>query len=113
MLREIAVGLDPRFIEVFLENYHEFNNNRDVESAYILWDIGVAVWNAPLTSQERSVIQRLYLSQPQSPARTDKVGRPAGGTTLASIGEKSTVSNLKRSAIEKIAQFLGDEYGLE
>jgi hypothetical protein len=106
------VGLDPRFIEVYLDHFHEFNASQDIESRYILWDIGVALWNAPLTVQERSIIQRLYLNQPVAPERTDKVGRPSGGATQSSIGEKSTVSNLKRSAIAKIAQFLGEEYGL-
>ena len=105
--------LDNHVVEVFLENYHEFVDSKDVESAYLSWDIGVAVWNAPLTTQERSVIQRLYLDRPRPPTRTNKAGRPAGGTTLNSIGEKSTVSNLKHSAIAKIAQYLGNEYGLD
>ncbi len=107
------MGLDPKFVELFLSNYHEFNASQDVESRYITWDLGVALWNAPLTSQERSVIQRLYIDQPQPPTRTDKVGRPAGGATQSSLGEKSTVSNLKRSAIEKISAYLGEAYGLE
>lgn len=107
------MGLDPHFIEIYLENFHEFNASPNIEAHYIIWDIGVALWNAPLTSQERSVIQRLYINPPLAPVRTDKVGRPAGGTTLNSIGEKSTVSNLKHSAITKIAQYLGEEYGIE
>lgn len=107
------MGLDPRFVEVFLEHYHEFNTSRDVESAYIIWDIGVALWNAPLTSAERSTIQHLYLDQPKAPVRRSGVGRPAGGTTLESLGEKSTISNLKRSAIDKIAGYLGSEYGMD
>lgn len=106
------MGLDPEFVRLYLENFHEFNASTDVESHYIIWDLGVALWNAPLTTQERSVIQRLYLNHPQPPVRTNKVGRPSGGTTLDSVGEKSTISNLKRSAIGKIAAFLGDEYGL-
>ena len=107
------MGLDPRFVELYLSNYHEFTTSRDVESAYILWDLNVAVWSAPLTSAERGVIQRLYFDPPKPPARSPGVGRPSGGTTLESVGEKSTVSNLKRSAITKIAEFLGSEYGLE
>jgi hypothetical protein len=107
------MGLDPRFIELYLQNFHEFNASQDVESHYIIWDIGVALWNAPLTSKERSVLQRLYIDNPQAPTRTNRVGRPAGGATQSSVGEKSTVSNLKKSAITKIANYLGEEYGLE
>lgn len=115
------MGLNPEFISVFLENWHEFNESGNHESKLFLWDINTALWNAPLTSTERQVIQRLYIEPPKPPQR-DKIdkngnhwGRPAGGTTQTSLSEelgieKSTLSNLKKSAIEKIASYLGEAY---
>lgn len=112
--------VDPKFVEVFLQNYHEFNASSDVDSHIILWDIGIALWNAPLTTAERSVIQQLYLSPPEMPFRTNKKGRPSGGTTLTSVSiagpnggtSKDTVNTIKNSAIQKIASFLGEAYGV-
>lgn len=116
--------MNPSFIEVFLENFHEFQSSRDVESQYMIWDINAAIYNAPLTTRERSVIQRLYLSPPSAPERDRQAkngftnGRPVGGTTQSAIGqqlgiEKSTLSNIKKAALQKIAEYLGDAYGLE
>lgn len=113
--------LNPDFISVFLENWHEFNESGNADSRLFLLDINTALWNAPLTNTERQIIQRLYIEPPMPPQR-DKVdkngnhwGRPAGGTTQTTLSEelgieKSTFSNLKRSAIEKMALYLGEEY---
>lgn len=114
------MSLDPEFVKVFLENFHEFEESGDLDSRCILWDIGIALWNAPLTTTERSVIQQLYLQPPEMPFRTNKKGRPSGGTTLTSVSvagpnggtSKDTVNTLKNSAIQKIAKFLGDSYGV-
>ena len=114
--------MNPTLVEVFLSNFHEFQDAQDIESQYLLWDLNAAIYSAPLTSDERRVIQRLYIDPPQPPSRDkpDKngltAGRPSGGTTQAAIGaamgiEKSTFSNIKKMAIEKISDFLGAEYG--
>jgi hypothetical protein len=116
--------LNPDLISVFLENYHEFNESGDSDSRLFLMDIHTAIYNAPLTTTERSIVQRLFIDQPEAPARgkLDKDGfsrgRPAGGTTQQMLCEqlgieKSTLSNIKRSAIEKMATYLGDEYDLD
>lgn len=116
------IQLNSDFVALFLENFHEFQSSHDVESHYIIWDINTAIYNAPLTITERSVIQRLYITPPCPPERDrhDKNGftngRPLGGTTQSAVGqelgiEKSTLSNIKRSAIQKIADYLGDDYG--
>src|SRR5690348_6031473 len=116
--------LNPELISVFIENYHEFNESGDSNFRLFLVDIGTAIYNAPLTTTERAIIQRLFIDPPEAPARgkLDKDGfsrgRPSGGTTQLALCEqfgieKSTLSNLKRSAIEKMAQYLGEEYELD
>src|SRR6266446_4168412 len=116
-------SLDPEFVRVFLENYHVFNESGDLDSRLFLLDINTAMWNAPLTTMERQIVQRLFIEPPIPPYR-DKLdkdgfsrGRPAGGTTQNSLCEelkieKSTLSNLKQSAILKMAGYLGAEYDL-
>ena len=86
-------------------------------------DVNTAMWNAPLTNRERQIINRLFI-EPPSPPQRDKVdkdgyhrGRPTGGTTQTMLCEelgieKSTLSNLKKSAMLKMANYLGDEYEL-
>jgi hypothetical protein len=112
-------------IEFFLENFHEFQASRDIESQYVIWDINAAIYNTPLTNSERSIIQRLYINPPAPPERDHTAkngftnGRPPGGTTQSAVGqelgiEKSTLSNIKKAAIEKIANYLSEAYnGIE
>jgi hypothetical protein len=113
--------LNPDFINVFLENFHTFQESGNEDSRLFLMDINTAMYNAPLTSLERRVINQLFIEPPTPPQRDvpDKDGftrgRPAGGTTQAMLCEqlgldKSTLSNLKWSAIVKMAAYLGDEY---
>lgn len=116
-------SLNLEFIQTFLENYHTFMESGDENSRLFLMDLNTAMWNAPLTSTERRIINKLFLEPPVPPQR-DKVdkdgyhrGRPTGGTTQTILCEelgieKSTLSNLKRSAIEKMAGYLGEEYDL-
>ena len=114
-------SIDPEFVRVFLENYHQFNESGDIDSRLFLLDVNTAMWNAPLTVKERQIVNRLFIDPPRPPQRdkTDKDGyhrgRPAGGTTQTMLCEelgieKSTLSNLKKSAIEKMANYLGDSY---
>lgn len=114
-------SLNPQFIEVFLENFHTFQESGNEDSRLFLMDLNTAMYNAPLTSLERKIINRLFIEPPTPPMR-DKLdkdgfsrGRPVGGTTQAALCEemaldKSTLSNLKWSAIEKMAAYLGEEY---
>jgi hypothetical protein len=113
--------LNPELIAVFLENWHEFLESGNSDSRLFIMDINTAILSAPLTNTERAIIQRLYVNPPKPPSRgkPDKDGfsrgRPSGGSTQQSLCdqlgiEKSTLSNLKHSAIEKIAIWLGDEY---
>ena len=113
--------LNPKFIEVFLENFHVFQESGNEDSRLFLMDINNAMYNAPLTNLERQVIVRLFIDPPKPPQRDqpDKDGftrgRPAGGTTQTQLCEelgieKSTLSNLKWSAIEKMATYLGEAY---
>jgi|SRR6266581_3748171 len=114
-------SLNPDLVEVFLQNYHTFNESGNLDYRLFLLDINTAMYNAPLTSVERQIINRLFVD-PSTPPQRDKAdkngnyrGRPSGGTTqtalCAELGiEKSTFSNLKRSAITKMAAFLGDAY---
>jgi hypothetical protein len=113
--------LNPEFINVFLENFHVFQESGNEDSRLFLMDVNTAMWNAPLTMLERRIINRLFIEPPTPPRRDapDKDGftrgRPAGGTTqamlCAELGlDKSTLSNLKWSAIEKMAEYLGDSY---
>jgi DNA-directed RNA polymerase specialized sigma subunit len=114
--------MNSELVSTFLENFHELQSSKNPENAFLIWDINVAIWNAPLTNEERRVIQRLYIDPPAPPER-DKLakngftnGRPHGGTTQSTVGErlgieKSTLSNIKKSAIDKIAQYLGTAYG--
>lgn len=116
-------SLNPEFVATFLENYHALQESGDLDARLFLMDLNTAMWNAPLTNTERRIINKLFISPPSPPSR-DKVdkdgfsrGRPPGGTTQTSLGEelgieKSTLSNLKRSAIEKMSAYLGEEYEL-
>jgi hypothetical protein len=117
------VGLQTDFVEVFLENFHTFCISNDIESRYIIMDILDAVRRAPLTNEEKSLIQKLYINAQEPPQRDNVAknghtnGRPSGGTTQGTVGEemgieKSTFSVIKKSAITKIADFLGEEYVL-
>jgi hypothetical protein len=114
-------SLNPEFIEVFLQNFHVFQESGSEDSRLFLMDINTAMWNAPLTTMERRIISRLFIEPPNPPRRDalDKDGltrgRPAGGTTQAMLCEelgldKSTLSNLKWSAIGKMSDYLGKEY---
>lgn len=117
-------SIDPEFVRVFLENYHAFMESGDLDSRLFLMDLNTAMWNAPLTSRERQIIQRLFIEPPKPPVR-DKVdkdgyhrGRPVGGTTQTLLCEelgleKSTLSNIKKSAIDKMAAFLGEAYDIQ
>ena len=114
-------SLNPQFINAFLENWHTFMESGNEDSRLFLMDINTAMYNAPLTSTERKIVVRLFIDPPKPPQRDqpDKDGftrgRPSGGTTQAQLCEefgvdKSTLSNLKWSAIDKMAQYLGEEY---
>lgn len=115
------MSLNPRFVEAFLENWHEFAESGNADSRLFLMDIHTAMMHAPLSMSERQIINRLYI-QPPAPPQRDQLdkdgftrGRPAGGTTQSMLCEqlgieKSTLSNLKQSAIEKMAIWLGEEY---
>ena len=112
-----------RFVEVYLEGFHLFELSEDTESRYIIMDIRNAILKAPLTMEEKQVLKRLYFDEPIPPQRDkqDKNGftngRPSGGTTQASLAEEFNtdfreISRLKQSAIQKIADYLGSEYGV-
>lgn len=112
-----------RFVEVYLEGYHAFEDSEDVESRYILIDIRNAIRNAPLTLEEKLVLKRLYFDEPMPPQRDkqDKNGftngRPAGGSTQTSLADELNIgfrdiSRIKQSAILKISEYLGDEYNV-
>lgn len=114
-------SLNPKFIEVFLENFHTFQESGNEDSRLFLMDLNTAMYNAPLTSTERKIVVRLFIDPPNPPQRDqlDKDGftrgRPSGGTTQSQLCEelgidKSTLSNLKWSAIDKIAVYLGEAY---
>lgn len=114
-------SLNPQFIEVFLENFHVFQESGNEDSRLFLMDINTAMWNAPLTNLERQIIVRLFIDPPTPPQRDEPDkdgftrGRPAGGTSQSQLCEelkmdKSTLSNLKWSAIHKIAEYLGEAY---
>jgi hypothetical protein len=113
--------INLQFIEVFLENFHTFQESGNEDSRLFLMDVNTAMWNAPLTMLERRIINRLFIEPPKPPQRDipDKDGftrgRPSGGTTQSTLCEelgidKSTLSNLKWSAIQKMAEYVGDEY---
>jgi len=108
-------------VETFLENYHAFNESGNLDYRLFLLDVNTAMWEAPLTMIERQIVQRLFIEPPISPLRDTLAkdgttrGRPRGGTTQTTLCEelsieKSTLSNLKRSAINKMAVYLGDAY---
>lgn len=113
--------LSPELVEMFLENFHVFLESGNEDSRLFLMDVNTAIYNAPLTNTERKIINRLFLEPPLPPTRDvpDKDGftrgRPSGGTTQSTLCdelsiEKSTLSNLKWSAIEKMCAYLGEEY---
>jgi DNA-directed RNA polymerase specialized sigma subunit len=115
------MGLQIELVEVFLENFHTFCISNDIESRYIIMDILSAIRQAPLTQEEKAIIQKLYIDAQEPPERDREAknghtnGRPLGGTTQTAVGvelgiEKSTLSVMKKSAIEKIAAYLGEEY---
>ena len=86
-------------------------------------DIENAIKKTELTTKEKLVLALLYFSGPKAPER-DKIdkdgntrGRPTGGATTLAVAQELNmdfrrVSELKQSAIQKIAETLGDQYGI-
>lgn len=112
-----------KLVETFLESYYTYKDSTDVESRDIILDLEKAIKTAPLTTKEKLVLAKLYFNGPQAPER-DKLdkngetrGRPSGGTTTVTVAQElgtdfRRISEIKTSAIQKIADTLGEQYGL-
>jgi len=112
-----------KLIEVFLEGYYVFKESPDIESRDFVMDIENAIRSTSLTTREKLVLMKLYFSGPQPPERDrldkngDTRGRPLGGATVFTVGQELNmdfrrVNEIKQQAIQKIAETLGNDFGV-
>lgn len=99
----------------------------DSELGLMKLDLERALQNVDFTEDEANALRALFLIEPTAPSR-DRVnksgntrGRPSGGQTAKSVAEmmmadksdnarRIKMSRLVRSAAEKLADFLGEDY---
>jgi hypothetical protein len=103
-----------------LKHYNEIRDvEPDSELFHIKADIDRALEQAPLTSEELNIITALYLSDHSAPTRQLNSGRPTHphAATFVALGEEKSenakaiyVSRRLKSAVDKIAEFLGNDY---
>jgi hypothetical protein len=109
-------------IETVLKHYNEFRDlGPESELFAIKQDIDRAFEQAPLTDEERSIVSALYFNEePVTPVRQVNSGRPKSTHAADVIGldmdgksdnaKAIYVSRRLSSALEKMAEFLGDGY---
>jgi hypothetical protein len=103
-----------------LKHYNELRDvEPDSELFHIKADIERAIEMAPLTQEELNIITALYLTDHEAPVRQDSSGRPnhPWAATLIGLDEDKSenakaiyVSRRLKSAVDKLAEFLGDGY---
>jgi hypothetical protein len=109
-----------KVIAEILKHYQELRDvEPDSELFHIKADIDRALEEAPLTQEELSIITSLYLTDHEPPTRQVNSGRPTHpwAATLVGLGETKSdnakaifVSRRLKSAIEKLAEYLGNGY---
>jgi hypothetical protein len=107
-------------VSEILRHYNEIRDvEPDSELFHLKADMDRALKQADLTQEERNIITTLYLTDHEAPVRTENSGRPTHpwAANLIGLGEDKSenakaiyVSRRLKSAIEKLADFLGDGY---
>ena len=113
-----------RVVSEALKHMNELQDaGPDSELFHVKQDIERAINEAPLTEEERYIITALYFTDTEAPVRQGSSGRPrnpwASSLVSLDMGNRSEnakeiyVSRRLRSAIDKIAEHLGDDYNRE
>lgn len=108
-------------IATLIEHWNEFKDlGPESELFHIKLDIERALDKAPLTEEEKTILVSVYFSEPQTPVRQKGSGRPNSirAADLVDIDMNGKSENAKaiyvsrklKSALEKLVDFLGDEY---
>lgn len=109
-------------IDNVLKHYNELRDlGPDSELFHVKQDIDRAFEQAPLTDEERTIVAALYFNEnPANPVRQLNSGRPRSTHAADLIDLDMTnksenaravyVSRRLNSALEKMAEYLGDGY---
>lgn len=105
-----------------LKNYKAVSQTTDPEIKNLIIDLERGLAEAPLSNEERTAINLLYLIDPFEYPTRQEFGRPLGGVTQSSVAqivvEEDRSENAKnirlgriiKKASEKIAETLGPPY---
>lgn len=109
-----------RTITEVLKHYNELQDvEPNSELFHIKADIDRALREAPLTQEELSIITSLYLTDHEPPVRQVNSGRPTHARAASLVGLEEAksdnaraifVSRRLKSAVDKMAEYLGNDY---